>query len=73
VGGRVRRSGSAALIGGALALAYADRHLVAASLTGWNLSNISGQVVNVAVPVAGFILASGGRGTASAGCSWWRG
>jgi hypothetical protein len=47
-----------ALIGGALALAYLDRHLVGASLTGWNLSNISGQVVNVAVPVAGFILAS---------------
>jgi hypothetical protein len=47
-----------ALIGGALALAYLDRHLVGAALTGWNLSNISGQVVNVAVPVAGFILAS---------------
>jgi hypothetical protein len=47
-----------ALIGGALALAYVDRHQVDASLTGWNLSSISGQVVNVAVPVAGFILAS---------------
>jgi hypothetical protein len=51
-------AGSVALIGGALALAYLDRHLVGAALTGWNLSNISGQVVNVAVPVAGFILAS---------------
>jgi hypothetical protein len=51
-------SGSVALIGGALALAYVDRHLVYASPTSWNLSNISGQVVNVAVPVAGFVLAS---------------
>ena len=51
-------SGSVGLIGGALVLAYLDRHLVSASLTGWNLSNISGQVVNVAVPVAGFVLAS---------------
>jgi hypothetical protein len=51
-------AGSVALIGGALALAYLDRHLAGASLTGWNLSNISGQLVNVAVPVAGFVLAS---------------
>jgi hypothetical protein len=49
---------SVALIGGALALAYADRHLVHAGVTSWNLSNVSGQVVNVAVPVAGFVLAS---------------
>ena len=35
-----------------------DRHLLPASLTGWTVSNISGQVVNVAVPVTGFVLAS---------------
>ena len=51
-------AGSVALIGGGLALAYANRHLVPASLTGWTVSNISGQAVNAAVPVAGFVLAS---------------
>ena len=55
---RCAAAGSVALIGGGLALAYVDRHLVPASLTGWTVSNISGQVVNVAVPVAGFVLAS---------------
>ena len=49
---------SVALIGGGLLLAYVDRHLVPASLTEWTVSNISGQVVNVAVPVTGFVLAS---------------
>jgi hypothetical protein len=47
-----------ALIGGGMTLAYVDRHLVPASLNGWTVSNISGQVVNAAVPVAGFVLAS---------------
>jgi len=51
-------AGSVALIGVGLVLAYVDRHLVPASLTGWTVSNVSGQVVNVAVPVAGFVLAS---------------
>jgi signal transduction histidine kinase len=51
-------AGSIALIGGGLALAYVDRHLVPASLTGWTFSNVSGQVVDVAVPVVGFILAT---------------
>ncbi|HEV2259213.1 MAG TPA: hypothetical protein VGS06_39355 [Streptosporangiaceae bacterium] len=51
-------AGSVALIGGGLVLAYVDRHLVPAGLTGWTVSNISGQVVNMTVPVAGFILAS---------------
>jgi hypothetical protein len=50
--------GSVALIGGGLVLAYVDRQLVPASLTGWTVSNISGQVVNMAVPVTGFVLAS---------------
>ena len=51
-------AGSVALIGGGVALAYLNRHLVPASLTGWTVSNISAQVVNVAVPVTGFVLAS---------------
>ncbi len=51
-------AGSVALIGGGVALAYVNRHLVPASLTGWTVSNISAQVVNVAVPVTGFVLAS---------------
>jgi hypothetical protein len=49
---------SVALIGGGLVLAYVDRHLVPASLTNWTVSNIAGQVVNMAVPVTGFVLAS---------------
>jgi hypothetical protein len=51
-------AGSVALIGGGLALTYADRHLVPASLTNWTVSGVSGQLVNMAVPVTGFVLAS---------------
>lgn len=51
-------TGSIALLGGGVALAYANRYLVPAGLTGWTVSNISSQVVNVAVPVTGFVLAS---------------
>jgi hypothetical protein len=51
-------AGSVALIGGGVALAYLDRHLVPGSLTGWTVSNISEQVANVAVAVIGFVLAS---------------
>ena len=47
-----------ALIGAGLALDYVDRHLLPASLTNWTLSSVSSQVVNVAVPVAGFVLAA---------------
>jgi hypothetical protein len=48
---------SVALIVGGVALAYVNRH-VPASLTGWTVSNISQQVVNAAVAVIGFVLAS---------------
>ena len=34
-------AGSVALIGGGVALAYLNRHLVPASLTGWTVSNVS--------------------------------
>jgi hypothetical protein len=47
-----------ALIGGGLVLAYVDRRLVSASLTGWTVSNVSGQVVNAAAVAMGFVLAS---------------
>jgi hypothetical protein len=51
-------AGSVTLIGAGVALAYADRHLVPASSTGWTISNLSGQVVNAAVPVVGLVLAT---------------
>jgi hypothetical protein len=51
-------TGSVALIGGGLALSYMDRHLVPASMTDWTVSGVSGQVVNMAVPVTGYVLAS---------------
>jgi hypothetical protein len=49
---------SVTLIGAGLAVAYVDRHMVPASLTDWTFSGVSGQVVNMAVPVTGFVLAS---------------
>ena len=48
---------SVTLLGAGVLLAYADRHLVPASLTGWTVSNISGLLVNVAIPAAGVVLA----------------
>ena len=49
---------SVTLIVGGVVLAYLDRHLVPASLTGWTVSNISDQMVNAAAAVIGFVLAS---------------
>jgi hypothetical protein len=51
-------AGSLALIGGALTLGFMDRHLVPASLSGWGISFVFGQMVNMAIPVAGLVLAS---------------
>jgi len=51
-------AGSVVLTGAGVTLAYADRHPVPASLTGWTISNLSGQVVNAAVPVVGLVLAT---------------
>jgi signal transduction histidine kinase len=51
-------AGSIALVAGALVLDYVDRDLLPASMTGWTFGNVSGQVVNLAVPVVGFVLAS---------------
>jgi signal transduction histidine kinase len=51
-------AGSIALIAGGVVLAYLDRHLVPADLSGWDFSDVFGDVVNLAVPVVGFVLAS---------------
>ncbi len=51
-------TGSVALIIGGLLLAFADRDLVPAGLTGWTVSNVATQLVNLAVPAAGFVVAS---------------
>src|SRR5580704_18061496 len=51
-------AGSLALMAGGLILAYVDRHLVPASVTYWDFSDVFGDVVNMAVPVEGFVLAS---------------
>jgi hypothetical protein len=48
---------SVALIGAGLALAYVDRHLLSASLTGWDFPDVFGDVVDLALPVVGLILA----------------
>jgi signal transduction histidine kinase len=47
---------SVALIAGALAWWYVDRHRVSAALTGWD--DVFGLVTYLAVPVVGFVLAS---------------
>ena len=47
---------SVALLAGAVALAYADRHLVPAS--GWDFSSVFEEVQFMAVPAVGFVLAS---------------
>ena len=50
--------GSVALMVAGLVLTYVDRHLVPASLSGWDFSEVFSDVVNLAVPVVGFVLAS---------------
>ena len=49
---------SVALIVAGLAVGFADRHLAPTRLTGWDLPDVSGAVVYLAVPVVGFVLAS---------------
>ena len=62
MGGRTARwvagcvaAASVALMAGGLVLTYLDRHLVPASLTGWDFSDVFADVVNMAVPVVGFV------------------
>ena len=47
---------SVALLAGGVALSYADRHLVPAS--GWDFSSVFEEVQFMAIPAAGFVLAS---------------
>jgi len=47
---------SVALLAGAIALSYLDRHLVPAS--GWDFSSVLEEATFIAVPAVGFILAS---------------
>ena len=47
---------SVALLAGAMALSYFDRHLVPAS--GWDFSNVFEEATFMAVPAVGFVLAS---------------
>jgi signal transduction histidine kinase len=49
---------SVALIVAGLAVGFADRHLAPARLTGWDLPDVSGAAVYLAVPVVGFVVAS---------------
>jgi hypothetical protein len=51
-------AGSLALMVGGLILAYADRHLVPATMTNWDVSDVFADAVNMAIPVMGFVLAS---------------
>jgi hypothetical protein len=51
-------AGSVALGVSALALTYADRHLIPAGLRVWDFSDVFGGVANLAVPVVGLVLAS---------------
>jgi len=51
-------AGSLALMAGGLILAYLDRNLVPANETNWDFSDVFGDVVNIALPVMGFVLAS---------------
>ena len=51
-------AGSLALMAGGLILAYVDRHLVPANVTNWDVSDVVGDVVNMAIPVGGFVLVS---------------
>ena len=51
-------AGSLALMVGGLILAYLNRHLVRASMTNWDFSDVFGDVVKMGVPVGGFVLAS---------------
>jgi signal transduction histidine kinase len=49
---------SIALMAGGMVLAYVDRHALPAGLTNWDFTDVFTDVVNMAVPVVGFVLAS---------------
>jgi hypothetical protein len=41
-----------------MALAYVDRHLLSAGTTTWNFSDVLTDVIKLAIPVIGFVIAS---------------
>src|SRR5215467_837735 len=49
---------SIALMAGGMALAYVDRQALPPGLTNWNFQTVFEDVVNMGVPVLGFVLAS---------------
>jgi signal transduction histidine kinase len=49
---------SVALVANGLVLAYVDRHLVRAGLSGWHFADVFGYVINLTPAVVGFVLAS---------------
>ena len=51
-------AGSLALMVCGLILAYLDRHLAPADVTYWDFSDVFGDLVTLAIPALGFILAS---------------
>ncbi|HYB18973.1 MAG TPA: histidine kinase [Streptosporangiaceae bacterium] len=51
-------AGSIALIAGGMAVAYLDRHLLSASMTTWDFSDVVTDVTKLAIPVIGFVIAS---------------
>jgi hypothetical protein len=51
-------AGTIALMAVGMALAYLDRHVLSPGLTNWNFQNVFQNVVNMGVPVLGFVLAS---------------
>jgi len=51
-------AGSIALIAGGMALAYVDRHLLLAGTTTWDFSDVLTDVIKLAIPVIGFVVAS---------------
>jgi signal transduction histidine kinase len=51
-------AGSVALMAAGLVLAYVDRHALPADVTNWDFADVFQNVVNLGVPVLGFVLAS---------------
>jgi hypothetical protein len=51
-------AGSVVLMAAGPVLAYVDRHALPADLTSWDFADVFQNVVNLGVPVLGFVLAS---------------
>jgi signal transduction histidine kinase len=51
-------AGSIALIAGGVAVAYLDRHLLSASMTTWDFSDVLSNAAKLPIPVIGFVIAS---------------